>query len=498
MHFLSRKTSGGILQLDKMIPDKTEGEEAVMQSVQEILKDKHPLAAPSTPCTLLDNEDNPEPIDPILFNGLNSKTTLQSAVHTQGSAGPSGLDAQAWRRMCTSFKSASTNLCAALANVGKRIATTTVHPDGLAAFVACRLIPIDKCPGVRPIGVGEVPRRIIAKAILRILKMDIEEAAGPLQLCAGQDGGCEAAVHAMKQIFLDQGTEAALLVDATNAFNSINRQSALHNINVMCPPLAQVLINTYRHPVRLFITGSGEISSTEGTTQGDPLAMAMYAITIKPLITKLKESCPDVKQAWYADDATGASTCSNLRSWWDELSRFGPLFGYHPNPSKTYLVVKEEHKENATQAFADTGVQVTTEGKRHLGAAIGSHSFTKEYVGRKVHEWTEEVKCLAHVAISQPHAAYAAFIHELAGGRWTYLLRTIPDIQDLLLPLKTAIQEHFVSTLTGHPPCSMLVRDLLALPLRHGGLSIVNPTTISSPSYKASELVLSLCLKKQT
>lgn len=147
-----------------------------MRSVQDILKEKHPVAAPATPCTLLDNEDDPEPVNLILFDELNAETILQSALHTQGSAGPSGLDAQAWRRMCSSFKSASTNLCAALANVGKRIATTAVHPDGLTAFVACRLIPIDKCPGV---GVGEVPRRIIAKAILRILKHDIENVAGP-------------------------------------------------------------------------------------------------------------------------------------------------------------------------------------------------------------------------------------------------------------------------------------------------------------------------------
>ena len=42
--------------------------------------------------------------------------------------------------------------------MGRRIATTAVNPEGLSAFVACRLIPLDKCPGVRPIGVGEVPR----------------------------------------------------------------------------------------------------------------------------------------------------------------------------------------------------------------------------------------------------------------------------------------------------------------------------------------------------
>ena len=143
-------------------------------------------------------------------------------MHTQGAAGPSGLDAQAWRCMCSSLKSASTSLCTALADVGKRRATSLVHPEALTAFVACRLIPLNKCPRVRPIGVGDVLRCISAKAILRIVSIDVKAAAGPLQFCAGQDGGCEVAVHAMCKIFLDQDTEAALLIDATNAFNSIN------------------------------------------------------------------------------------------------------------------------------------------------------------------------------------------------------------------------------------------------------------------------------------
>ena len=65
----------------------------------------------------------------------------------------------------------------------------------------------------------------------------------------------------------------------------------------------------------MYITGDGEITSTEETTQGDPLAMAMYALGISLLSNQLKASCPDVKQAWYADDATGASTCQRLRRW---------------------------------------------------------------------------------------------------------------------------------------------------------------------------------------
>ena len=53
------------------------------------------------------------------------------------------------------------------------------------------------------------------------------QAAGPLQLCAGQPSGCEAAIHAMRAVFDPPDGEAVLQVDATNAFNCLNRQVAL-------------------------------------------------------------------------------------------------------------------------------------------------------------------------------------------------------------------------------------------------------------------------------
>jgi len=80
-------------------------------------------------------------------------------------------------------------LCSSLALVARRLCTDVVDPDGVSALVACHLIALNKCPGVHPIGVGEVVRRIIGKAVLTTPKMEILEAAGPLQLCAGQDAG---------------------------------------------------------------------------------------------------------------------------------------------------------------------------------------------------------------------------------------------------------------------------------------------------------------------
>ena len=134
--------------------------------------------------------------------------------------------------------------------------------------------------------IGEVCWRLIAKAVIVIVRDDVLQAAGPLQLCAGQPAGCEAAIHAMRRVFDSPETEGVLQVDATNAFNCLNRQAALQNISILCPSFARILINTYRMDSRLFIDGE-YILSQEGTTQGDPLAMPMYALGVVPLIHQL-------------------------------------------------------------------------------------------------------------------------------------------------------------------------------------------------------------------
>ena len=215
----------------------------------------------------------------------------------------------------------------------QRLCTNFVDPSTIAPFLACRLIALNKNPGVRPIGIGDTARRIIAKAILTVTRLDIQEAAGSLQLCAGQISGIEAAVHTVDSLFQQEETEAVLLVDAKNAFNSLNRLSALHNIRRLCPSLATVLINSYRTPTQLFVDGD-VLHSCEGTTQGDPLASPMYALATIPLIKKLHGYFGDVSQVWYADDASAAGKIARLHEWWNELASHGPKFGYFPSATK--------------------------------------------------------------------------------------------------------------------------------------------------------------------
>ena len=102
-------------------------------------------------------------------------------------------------------------------------------------LLASRFIPLDKNPRLQPVGVGEVTRRIIRKAVVHTLKEDIIRSVGNMQLCAGHESGCEAAIHAMSQIFNEESSEAVLLINASNAFNAVNQNIFFHNVNVICP-----------------------------------------------------------------------------------------------------------------------------------------------------------------------------------------------------------------------------------------------------------------------
>ena len=484
LQLLSRKTTGSVLNIDKLISSGSN-----QQTVLETLKQLHPPAAiANEECLLNEPMPNARPYDPIIFDNLDGNQIKCAALKCKGAAGPTGTDAHAWRRLCSSFKQASNDLCNALANVGRRICTQPLDSEGLAAFVACRLIPLDKCPGIRPIGIGEVPRRIVSKAVMSIVHDDVITSAGPLQVCAGQEGGAEAAAHAMRHVFDSSEEMGVLLVDATNAFNSLNRTTALLNMKFICPSLEIILNNTYQSPIRMFLPGGEEILSHEGTTQGDPLGMAMYALAITPIIAKLNHHHKEISQVWFADDATGSGTCEDLRAWWDELIKIGPKFGYHPNAIKTHLVVKEGTEDKAKAIFMETSVNITTRGKRHLGAAIGSSNFCDEYVRSKVSQWTDELMLLTKFAKSQPHASFAAFTHGLS-RKWSHLSRTMANTAELLQPLEEVIHQHFIPALTGRPPVSSFERKLLALPARMGGLGITNPVADAEHEYQSSRKV---------
>ena len=265
------KVSAAIKFLDR----ESSGVLQCSESVLKELKEKHPDESSVKDNSLL---YGPLKIIPeCFFDSIDEISIFNSASRTKGSAGPSGMDADLYRRvLCSkSFGSSCKTLREEIATFTKNIATKSYHPDLIQSYIACRLIPLDKNPGVRPIGIGEVLRRIVGKTISHHCQKEIKEAAGPLQTCAGHGAGAEAEIHAMREIFQQEDTDAVLLIDARNAFNCLNRSVALHNIQITCPILAMYLINTYRKPAKLIIYGGETILSREGTTSGGSPCHAM-------------------------------------------------------------------------------------------------------------------------------------------------------------------------------------------------------------------------------
>ena len=194
MKLLTNNMKNGVLPLNK--------------KTLEQLKQKHPQRRDADPEIML--PDKPEEIHPIKFDSIDAENVRKAALKTRGGAGPSGLDADVWKRIFTSnqFGDSTGDLCKTFAEVIKKLCTAENQSTSLEAFLANRLIPLDKNPGLRPIGVGEVLRRIAGKVIVSHLKEDVIQSVGSLQVCAGQDAGCESLIHAMRTIYEDQSAEA--------------------------------------------------------------------------------------------------------------------------------------------------------------------------------------------------------------------------------------------------------------------------------------------------
>ena len=188
--------------------------------------------------------------------------------------------------------------------------------------------------------------------------------------------------------------------------------------------------------------------------------MSIYGIANLPLIQKLQGLY------WQLWDASAGGKITQLKDWWTRIQSIGPSFvhRYYLNPSKTWLLAKEQHLETAKEVFEDCDIHITSTGQRHLGSALGSDSFLSDSMATKMPTWVDELKNLSEVAKTDPPAAYAALTHELIAN-WMYLMRTTPGISDHMAPLEEVLRHIFIpaitsrKTVTDSSACVRMVRS---------------------------------------
>eukprot|EP00957_Ditylum_brightwellii_P185088 14094998-Ditylum_brightwellii.AAC.1 len=125
----------------------------------------------------------------------------------QGAAGQGGVDSIAWRDWILQYGIASRKLREGVATVARWLANTRPAWAAYQALVTGRLIVLDKCPGIRPVGIGEILFRMIGKCIIAVCGDEVAKACGIHQLCFILKAGIEGAVYSMKQMWDDHAKE---------------------------------------------------------------------------------------------------------------------------------------------------------------------------------------------------------------------------------------------------------------------------------------------------
>uniref|UniRef100_A0A0G4GFL8 Uncharacterized protein n=1 Tax=Chromera velia CCMP2878 TaxID=1169474 RepID=A0A0G4GFL8_9ALVE len=139
----------------------------------------------------------------------------------QGSAGPSGFDSTYYqlRIAVLSLERESRELREELVNLATKMGRRVFEWDQVKALIACRLVALDKCPGVRPVGIGEAIKRLLGNAVMKETRKELQEACGANQLCSGLMGGLEGGIHAVRELWETLTQEAG--DDSEKAFGTL-------------------------------------------------------------------------------------------------------------------------------------------------------------------------------------------------------------------------------------------------------------------------------------
>ena len=168
--------------------------------VMEVLQSKHPpLREPSNtgqPGGACEEYDQIPTTVPLI---VSTDTVEEVALKLSGSAGPGGLDSETCKAWLLGYGQASGTLRSEIASLTTWIANQ--HPPWAAyrALMACRLVALDKQPGTRPVGIGELYRRLMAKCVLHTVGGRATNACGNYNLCVGLKAGIEGGVHVIRE-----------------------------------------------------------------------------------------------------------------------------------------------------------------------------------------------------------------------------------------------------------------------------------------------------------
>ena len=347
------------------------------------------------------------------------------------------------------------------------------------------------------------------------------------------------------EIHEPNNSNATLLLDAKNAFPNLERCNALSQVRQYWPKAARAIWASHRGPVATLWRSNDPNQSfwtyaEEGTQQGCPMASTIYSLGTLPLVKSLKSIdeqieleqkeephvpinsnnheledeeaeenfCATEKQdlheaikkqirnqnpvpSAYADDIRISGQIEQCIKAYEIIDKNGPAYGVFPSEQKSQLVVKPEQLEDAKKIVNSSKyskIPIVTNA-RNLGSFLGTKRDKDSYALEKAKEWGRQIEALAKIAPNDPQGIYTVFTSSLK-AKWTYQQRVLktdkPEI--IYKPIEEAIQKSLIPAITGWETITQKEREMLALPVREGGMAIDDPTKSADRNYKASYL----------
>ena len=337
--------------------------------------------------------------------------------------------------------------------------------------------------GLRPIAVGEVLRRLTSKCLARHVQEDAIHTLAPLQLGVGVKGGCEAIIHSVANIHEDisipHDQRWTLLLDFSNAFNSIDRGCMFEEIRSRLPSLATWMECCYGSKPILHLEDQ-TILSCCGVQQGDPLGPLGFSLTLQPLVEKIMVEVPDLLcNAWYLDDGTLCGSPADLAKALRIIEQDGPCRGLKLNRSKSLLYA--HHDADTSVNNLPPEIPICRDGFNLLGCPI---AFCEASLLKRVNKIKDIVGNLRDLGDAQCEATLLRSC--LALPKVSYALRCCPPSY-----IKSACQQFdnsmidALSDLSGSP-LSDWAQLKASLPSSLGGLNIRRACLHASAAYISS------------
>jgi hypothetical protein len=430
---LTNRHKGGLLR-------PGDRDEKSGQFVISVLQQKHPNARVPDDGDFDEYEDVQIASDPfpLLFF---EEDVEASAARLSGGPGPGGLDGNSLKNWLLRRGTRSARLRETMAQFAEILANGSPEYALYRAATITRLVALNKEPGVRPVGIGDIFMRLWSGCVHAATKPEATNQCAEVQLCCGLRSGIEANLHAVRHVFPqsngwqddndDEGVApdvmrdearrhnqprmnpdlapnfgndpgaapdqahsryqpntgyGCALFDARNGFNELNRYQMLWTVGHLWPKARRFAYNIHRHDIICIVrTEPGKdmeiLYSREGITQGGVMGMSLYGIATLPLARSMRQAIPDALQPWFADDSSAVGTAKQSAQCLLHLQQEGPRYGYFPEATKCIYVCKAEDKPIAQKAFESRGLTIQySRGERYLGGYVGSGPKREEWV----------------------------------------------------------------------------------------------------------------------